>query len=147
MLVFLVSQGTESGIDYYQSTLFKYQKCLKCTVNKEIQSLMFTPHYTSNQDKWVEALMAMAKKLEGDGETGSAERLYRKAVATSEVFYGNSSPRTGLAVLELMSFCENHNYDAEVANLWNWLRIIFAEQAKNTEMATLERPKFKTDCK
>lgn len=88
---------------------------------------MFTPRYSSNQDKWVDALTALAQKLEQDGETCNAERIYRKAVSTSEVFYGDSSPRTGLAVLELMSFCENHNKDAEAADLWKRLRIIVME--------------------
>ncbi|MCC7530822.1 MAG: hypothetical protein IT342_20035 [Candidatus Melainabacteria bacterium] len=64
----------------------------------------------------IEALMVVAKKLERDGSAECAEGLYRKAVSTSELFYGPSSPRTGLAVLELMSFCENHNNDAEAAS-------------------------------
>lgn len=72
----------------------------------------------------INALMAMAKKLEHDGATASAEGLYRKAVSTSELFYGPGSPRTGLAVLELMSFYENHNNDAEAAYLWKRLRVI-----------------------
>jgi hypothetical protein len=89
---------------------------------------MFTYPYASNQDKWVDALVALAKKLEGDGATESAERLYRKAVDTSELFYGSSSPRTGLAVLELMTFCEKHKNDTEAADLWKRLRVILLER-------------------
>ncbi|MCC7527089.1 MAG: hypothetical protein IT342_01130 [Candidatus Melainabacteria bacterium] len=72
----------------------------------------------------IDALMAIAKKLEMDGATECAEGLYRKAVSTSELFYGPSSPQTGLAVLELMNFCENHDNDTEAENLWNRLRVI-----------------------
>lgn len=123
--MFLVSQGTDSGIVYYQSTLFTYQNCLYLPINRKIQTLMFTHRYASNQDAWVDALMALATKLEQEGATDSAERLYRKAVNTSELFYGASSPRTGLAILELMNFCEKHNNDVEAANLWKQLRVIF----------------------
>lgn len=125
MLVFLVSQGKDSGIVYYQSTLFAYQNRLYSPVNRKIQTLMFTARYASNQDVWVDALVALATKLEQDGATDSAERLYRKAVNTSALFYGASSPKTGLAILELMNFCENHNNDLEAANLWQQLRVIF----------------------
>lgn len=72
----------------------------------------------------IDALVAVAKKLEHDGAVDSAERLYRKAVSASELFYGQFSPRTGLAVLELMSFCQNHDNDTEAASLWNRLRVI-----------------------
>lgn len=72
----------------------------------------------------IDALVAVAKKLERDGATECAEGLYRKAVSTSELFYGPSSPRTGLAVLELMSFCESHDNDTEAADLWKRLRVI-----------------------
>ena len=75
----------------------------------------------------IDALMAIAKKLELDGATDCAEGLYRKAVSTSELYFGVSSPRTGLALLELMSFCENHNNDTEAANLWKRLRVILSE--------------------
>lgn len=75
----------------------------------------------------IDALMAIAKKLEHDGATECAEGLYRKAVSTSELFYGVSSPRTGLAVLELWCFCENHKNDAEAADLWKRLRLILSE--------------------
>lgn len=72
----------------------------------------------------IDALMAVAKKLERDGAPECAEGLYRKAVSTSELFYGASSPRTGLALLELMSFCESHDNEAEAASLWKRLRVI-----------------------
>lgn len=36
----------------------------------------------------IDAFMAAAKKLEHDGLDESAEGLYRKAVSTSELFYG-----------------------------------------------------------
>lgn len=75
----------------------------------------------------IDALVAIAKKLERDGAIECAEGLYRKAVSTSELFYGVSSPLTGLAVLELMSFCQNHNNDTEAANLWKRLRVIVLE--------------------
>ena len=75
----------------------------------------------------IDALMAVAKKLEHDGATECAGRLYRQAVCTCELLYGKSSPRTGLAILELMSFCEKHNSDAEAANLWKRLRSIVLE--------------------
>lgn len=88
---------------------------------------MFTPRYASNQDAWVDALVALATKLEHDGATESAERLYRKALNTSELLYGVSSPRTGLAILELMNFCEHHKNDEEAAVLWKRLRAIVLE--------------------
>lgn len=75
----------------------------------------------------IDALVAIAKKLELDGATDCAEGLYRKAVSTSELFFGVSSPRTGLAVLELMCFCENHNNNMEAADLWKRLRVIVLE--------------------
>ena len=75
----------------------------------------------------IDALVAIAKKLEHEGATECAEGLYRKAVSTAELFFGVSSPRTGLAVLELMSFCENHNNDTEAENLWKRLRVIVLE--------------------
>lgn len=75
----------------------------------------------------LDALMAIAKKFEYEGAIDSAEMLYRKAVNTSELFYGAASPRTGLAVLELMSFCENHKSNAEAATLWKRLRDIVLE--------------------
>lgn len=80
------------------------------------------------------ALIAVAKKLEYDGAFDSAEMLYRKAVSTSELFYGSSSPRTGLAVLELMTFCEKHKNDTEAADLWKRLRAIVSESPNNSQI-------------
>lgn len=71
--------------------------------------------------------MAAARKFEHDGAAECAERLYRKAVSTSELFYGVYSPQTGIAVLELMSFCQNHDNDTEAANLWRRLTAIVLE--------------------
>jgi len=80
--------------------------------------------HSSMKSTQIDALVAVAKKLEHDGAAECAEELYRKAVSTSELFYGASSPRTGLAVLELMSFCESHDNKAEAASLWKRLRVI-----------------------
>ncbi|MBA3992559.1 MAG: hypothetical protein C0469_03460 [Cyanobacteria bacterium DS2.3.42] len=80
-----------------------------------------------NESMQIEALVAVAKKLEDNGAIVRAEQLYRQTVNTSEFLYGAVSPITGLAVLELMSFCENHNNRAEAANLWKRLRVIVLE--------------------
>ncbi len=82
---------------------------------------------TMKRDARVDALMAIAKKLEREGVTDGAEQLYRKAVNTSELLYGPASPRTGLALLELMTFCESHDNSQEADNLWKRLRIVFLE--------------------
>lgn len=79
------------------------------------------------RDTQIDALMAVAKKLESDGVAGSAERLYRKAVNTSELLYGPASPKTGLALLELMAFYESHDNSQEAESLWKRLRLIVSE--------------------
>ena len=79
------------------------------------------------KSRQVDALITVAKKLEQDGAADCAEGVYRKAVSTSELFFGVSSPRTGLAVLELMNFCEKNNNDEEAADLWKRLRVILLE--------------------
>lgn len=74
------------------------------------------------QSTQIDALIAVAKKLEREGATERAEQLYRQAVNTSEFLYGAASPRTGLVILELMDFCESHDNESEAHKLWTRLR-------------------------
>lgn len=83
----------------------------------------------------IDALIALAKKLKGEGSLELAERRYQQALQTADLIYGPSTAEAGLVILEVITFYEDHGNAKDADQLRKRLKDIFA-----SEVAKLSLP-------
>jgi len=76
------------------------------------------------QELVLKARLDAARALVERGQEQEAERLYRQTLGQAEAVAGESSPLTGLVLLELIDFYDHFKRSDEAEILWYRLRQI-----------------------